>query len=190
METALPDGLRGQILAVALTLTVLAALWFGAAAPLIAWYRDSADELAQHRTLLLHMQQVSAALPVLEHQSADMHPAPVALLSGTTDALAAAVMQNAVQGMASAAGAELTSMETLPADTRGAYRRIGLRVSLSAPWPILIELLRAAGRAQPRMLIDDLQVRAAAMQEHSAAAPVSASFTLLAFRAATGGGKS
>ena len=155
METALPDGPRGQILAAALTLTVLAALWFGAAAPLIAWYYGSADELAQRRTLLVHMQQVAAALPVLEHQSAGMRPAPVALLSGATDALAAAVMQNAVQGMASAAGAELTSMETLPADTRGAYRRIGLRVSLAAPWPILIELsarrgARAAAHADRR----------------------------------------
>jgi len=189
METALPDGPRGQILAAALTLTLLAALWFGVAAPLIAWYHDGAEELAQRRALLVHMQQAAETLPVLEHQSADARPAPTALLPGATDALAAAAMQNAVQAMATAVGAELTSMETLPADTRGAYRRIELRVSLAAPWPVLIELLRAAGHAQPRMLIDDLQLHAAALQEHSAATPVSASFTLLAFRAAPTGDK-
>lgn len=190
METALPDGPRGQALAAALTLTVLAALWFGVAAPLIAWYQGNAEELSQRRTLLLHMRQAAETLPALEHQSAGARPAPTALLPGETDALAAAAMQNAVQGLATAAGVELTSTETLPADTSGAYRRIGLRVSLAAPWPVLIELLRAAGHAQPRMLIDDLQLRVAPMQEHSAATPINASFTLLAFRSASAGGKS
>jgi general secretion pathway protein M len=190
METALPDGPRGQVLAVALTLTLLAALWFGAAAPLMAWYQSNAEELSQRRALLLHMRQAAETLPTLEHQSADTRPAPTALLPGATDALAAAAMQNAVQSLATSAGVELTSTETLPADTRGAYRRIGLRVSLAAPWPVLIELLRAAGHAQPHMLIDDLQLRVVPMQERSATTPINASFTLLAFRAVPAGGKS
>lgn len=54
---------------------------------------------------------------------------------------------------------------------------------------MLVGLLRTAGHAQPQMLIDDLQLRTAPMQDRSAAAPVSASFTLLAFRAAPAGGK-
>ncbi len=189
METALPDGPRGQFLAAALTLTVLAALWFGVAAPLIDWYHDGAEDLVQRRALLVRMQRAAETLPMLENQSADAHPAPIALLAGATDALAAAAMQNAVQGMATTAGIELTSMETLPAEKSGAYRRIGLRVSLAAPWPVLVGLLRTAGHAQPQMLIDDLQLRTAPMQDRSAAAPVSASFTLLAFRAAPAGGK-
>jgi general secretion pathway protein M len=81
-------------------------------------------------------------------------------------------------------------METLPAEARGGYRRIGLRVSMSAPWPVLIDLLRSAGQQQPRMLVDDVQFRAPPMQVREAAAPVSASFTLLAFRAVPAGGGS
>ena len=45
--------------------------------------------------------------------------------------------------MASIAGAELNSMEILPAEQRGTYHRIGLRVATAAQWPVLIELLRA-----------------------------------------------
>lgn len=116
METALPDGPRGQFLAAAFTLTVLAALWFGVAAPLIDWYHDGAEDLVQRRALLVRMQRAAETLPMLENQSADAHPAPIALLAGATDALAAAAMQNAVQGMATTAGIELTSMETLPAE--------------------------------------------------------------------------
>jgi general secretion pathway protein M len=190
METTLPDGPRGQVLAAALTLTAVAALWLGVAQPLIGWYQDRNEELAQRRALLSHMQEAAATLPALQHASpAQERPAPSALLAGATDALAAAAMQNAVQAMASTAGVDLASLETLPAEARGSYRRIGLRVSLSAPWPVLIALLRAARSGQPRMLIDDLQVRAATLQEHSPTTPVTASFTLLAFRAGSAEGK-
>ncbi len=187
MDTRLPDGRRGQFLAVALTVTLLASLWFGIVSPLISGYRDGADELAQRQTLLRHMQSAVEALPALEHAPAAARPAPAALLTGATDALAAAAMQSAVQTMASQAGVELASMETLPAEARGAYRRIGLRVSLTTSWPVLVELLRAADQGQPRMLVDDMQLHTVQMGERTATTSVGASFTLLAFRAAQAG---
>jgi general secretion pathway protein M len=190
LSEGLPDGPRGRMLAAGLTLAVLGALWFGAAAPLLDWYQDRAVDLTQRRQLLARMQAVAETLPALEHQAGGQRPAPAALLPGATDALAAAAMQSAVQAMATASGAELASMETLPAEARGGYRRIGLRVSLSAPWPVLIDLLRSAGQQQPRMLVDDVQFRAPPLQVREAAAPVSASFTLLAFRAVPAGGGS
>jgi general secretion pathway protein M len=191
MDTGLPEGLpdgpRGRILAAGLTLALLGALWFGVTTPLIGWYQDRAEELTQRRALLGRMQALVETLPDLERQSDGVRPAPTALLPGATDALAAAVMQSAVQAMAAASGADLASMETLPAEARGGYRRIGLRVSLSAPWPVLIELLRSAAQQQPRMLVDDVQFRASPLQVHEAATTVSASFTLLAFRAVPAG---
>ena len=188
LPDGLPDGPRGRMLAAGLTLTLMGALWFGVATPLIGWYQDRAEELTQRRALLVRTQAVAETLPELERRSGGEHPAPAALLPGATDALAAAAMQSAVQAMASASGANLASMETLPAEPRGGYHRIGLRVSLSAPWPVLVDLLRSAGQQQPRMLVDDVQFRASPMQVREAAAPVSASFTLLAFRAVPAGG--
>jgi hypothetical protein len=190
METVLPDGPRGQILAAALTLCLLAALWFGAAAPLIEFYHDRGEQLAQRQALLVRMQALADSLPLLEHQAAGSRPATAALLPGNTDALAAAAMQSMVQSMASAAGLELASMETLPAEVRGPYRGIGLRVSLSASWLRLIALLRSAAQSQPRMVVEELQLRAPLMQDRSADAPVNATFVLLAFRAAADGGRS
>ena len=164
LPDGLPDGPRGRMLAAGLTLTLMGALWFGVATPLIGWYQDRAEELTQRRALLVRTQAVAETLPELERRSGGEHPAPAALLPGATDALAAAAMQSAVQAMAAACGAELASMETLPAEARGGYRRIGLRVSLSASWPVLIELLHTAGQQQPRMLVDDLQFRAPPIQ--------------------------
>jgi Tfp pilus assembly protein PilO len=189
MDMSLPEGLRGQVLAAVLTLTVLAAAWFAVVAPLIARYQEGREELTQRRVLLLHMQEAAATLPALErdHAAGVRTPTATALLAAATDALGAADMQSNVQAMAAAAGLSLASMETLPAEARGAYRRIGLRVSATASWPALVEFLRAAGRGQPRMLIDDLALRAQPEQDRAAVVPISASFTLLAFRSAAGG---
>jgi len=188
MDTTLPEGLRGRLLAAALTLTVLAAAWFAMAAPLIGWYQTDREELAQRRVVLLHMREAAATLPGLEHgRAADVRPATTMLLPGGTDAMAAAAMQSNVQAMAAAAGVSLASMETLPAEVHGAYRRIGLRVAATAPWPVLIEFLRAASRGQPRMLIDDLTLHAQLNQDPNAVVPISASLTLLAYRPASGG---
>lgn len=184
----MPEGLRGRLLAAALTLTVPCAAWFAVAAPLIAWYQEDREDLAQRRILLLHMQEAAATLPALEHdRAAGVRPVTTALLPGATDAMAAAAMQSNVQAMAVAAGVSLASMETLPVQPGGAYRRIGLRVATIAPWSVLIEFLRAAGRGQSRMLIDDLVLRPQPAQDRSAPVPISASLTLLAFRPASAG---
>jgi general secretion pathway protein M len=186
MDIALPEGRRGQILATALTLAVLAAAWLGVGKPLLDWYQSGADTVAQRQMLLRHMQALAQTLEPLEHTPAAARPETTPLLPGATDALAAAAMQNAVQAMAARAGVELASMETLPAEARGGYRRIGLRVSLTATWPVLVELLRTASQGEPRMLVDDVQLRVMPMPGNAAAMPVGASFTLLAFRAAGG----
>jgi general secretion pathway protein M len=188
MDMTLPEGLRGRLLAATLTLTVLCAAWFAVAAPLIAWHQVGREELAQDRVLLLHMQEAAATLPVLERdRAASVRPATTTLLPGGTDAMAAAAMQGNVQAMAVAAGVSLASMETLPAEARGAYRRIGLRVAATAPWPVLVEFLRAASRGEPRMLIDDLVLHPQPSQDNATAVPISASLTLLAFRPASAG---
>lgn len=188
MDTALPDGLRGRLLALALTLTVLAALWFGCAQPLIAWHAARADALVQRRALLQRMTALVATLPELQRQAPAEHAAASALLAGSSDAIAGAALQSDVQRMAASAGVTLRSLETLPAEARGNYHRIALRVSTAAPWPVLVALLRAIEQGPPRMLIDNLQLRAPVVEGRPANSPITAAFTIVAFRAATTGG--
>jgi general secretion pathway protein M len=187
IDTALPEGRRGRILAVVLTLTVLAALWFGVAQPLIDWHAEQAEELESRGALATRMAALVETLPALRQEAGAARPAPVALLEGGTDAIAGAAMQGAVQALARTAGASLASIETLPAEPRGAWRRIGLRVSLTASWPVLVELMRAIEQGSPGMLIDELQMRGPPVQARSPGAPVQASFTILAFRAVGAG---
>lgn len=192
--TALPTGPRGRLLAVGLAILALVILWLGLVSPALAWYADRADTLDQQRAVAARMAALADSLPDLQRLAAETAGAaePLAVLEGATDAVAGATLQELVQDMANQSRASLASVETLPAEQRGAYRRIALRVSVSADWPVLVQFLAAVEQATPRMLIDDLQLRGQSARLRlvgTAAAgppPVEASLTIIAFRAGSG----
>ena len=183
-DGVMPEGPGGQLLAAALTLATLCALLYGCVLPLIAWHGARAEALAQRRTLLQRMTMVVATLPDLQRQAFRGRAPAAALMAGSSDAIAGAALQVSIQKMAAAAGAELGIMETLPTEQRGAYRRIALRVSTAAPWPAMITLLNAIEAGAPRVLIEDLQLRAPMVELVAASRQVSATFTVVTFRAA------
>lgn len=183
----LPTGRPGQALAVALLLAVAALAWSSVAAPLTDLYASRAESLAQRTVLARRMAQAAADLPALQQASSRFvaaGPPPAALLSGASDAVAGATLQQLVQDMAARAGATLSSSETLPAEQAGAYRRIAVRVALSAPWPVLVGLLRSIAEASPGMLVDDMQLHGTRQIEGAGEFPMDASLTVLGFRAA------
>jgi hypothetical protein len=190
-------GRRGQALAVVIGLIALSIVWFGAIDPIRSWFEERHGRLEQRQTLLHHMQALAASLPALRSVAADRHAdgatSDAATLSGTlpgvTDAIAAADLQERLQAMAAAAGANLTAVETLPATTTGGWHRVGLRVSLNASWPVLMELVRAIKRSPARIFIDDAHFHSPIVVNRSAALPIQASMMLYAFRSSdTGSG--
>jgi type II secretory pathway component PulM len=195
LGVALPIGRRGQLLAAGLTLICLAALWLGAAAPLLAWYAERQDRLGEREVLAQHMASLAEMLPALQqrlHADSARLPAQELLLQGPSDAVAGAALQDLVQDLAARAGATLSSAEILPGQAVGGFRRVGLQVSIDgAPWPALVRLLQSIARATPRMLVDDLQLRGApALPQHQGAdatrsgpPALDAGFTVFAFRA-------
>ena len=193
----LPTGVRGQALAVALTVIALVSIWLGIAAPLIDLYADRTDLLERRTALARRMGDVANTLTSLlaqqelDRQNGDQGVAapPVqALLSGASDAIAGAALQGLVQDMARAAGTNLTRIETLPAEARSSYRRIALRVAFTAPLPDLVKLLTALEQSSPRMLVDDVQLRGTNTREGGFSPPIDITLTILAFRAEPPGG--
>ena len=188
MTLSLPDDRRGQCLAVGITLLIVVAFWAAVIHPLTGWYSERNDWLAERRAFAQRMAALVATLPDLQRQASAVHaagPAPQLLLDGPSDAVAGARLQETVQQLARESGASLTSVETLPAEQAGAWRRIGVHVVLSAPWPVLVHLLQAVAVGTPRMLADDLQLQASTLLAHPEAQPLDASFTIFAFRAGT-----
>lgn len=181
---ALPNGRPGQILALALPAVMAAAVWFGAVMPLADWYAEKAEILAQQRLLLRRMTALAGTIPDLQREAArpGAGPAADALLDAASDAIAGAVLQQRVQDMAGSLGINLSSIETLLPQQEGRYRRIRLRVALSATSPVLVQLLEAISEAHPQMLIDNLNLQATAILLHPNGVPLDTSFTILGFR--------
>ena len=183
----LPTGRRGRLLALGITLAVLGALWAGVAAPLVEWHALRAEQVQARRALARRMAEIAETLPELRDQArlatASGRAPGEATLDGASDAIAAAALQGRLQDMAARAGAPLSSAEALPGEAAGAWRRIGVRVSVNAPWPAVVRLLQAVGAASPRMLVDDLQLRAPPLLLRTGTRPMDAGFTVFAFRA-------
>jgi general secretion pathway protein M len=182
----LPEGRQGQALAVAVTLLAAALVWFAAISPLLGWYGARAAELTQQQEIAARMAALGQEIPALKAaiSAAGLQSAgDQVLLSGGTDAIAGANLQSALQDLAAQAGTSLDSAEVLPVQQAGALRRIGMQVSVTATWPVLISLLEAIGTARPRMIVDQLSVISASQPGGGQEQPVAANFSVSGFSA-------
>ena len=189
MLPALPTGRAGRWLALGLAVLVVLVFWAAVVSPLVGWYDARDEALQQRRALAARMAGLAAELPKLDRAAAKVAaegPPPGAMLDQPSDAVASAALQQRVQDIAAKAGATLSSTEALPAEAAGAYRRVRLRVALTAHWPVLVKMLEAiALQAAPQMLVDDVQLRSAPVLLDRGDPPLDASLTILALRAGT-----
>ncbi len=184
----LPNGRLGQALALTLTLLAAILLWMTTASPLIGWYQTRAAQLAQQQVLAAHMAVLSQEIPALRKavSAAGLQAAgEQVLFPGATDAIAGANLQTALQNLATQAGTSLDSAELLPAQPEDGLRRIGLQVSVTATYPVLVALLQAIGQARPRMIVGELSIVNQAQPAADVALPMQANFTVTGFRAGT-----
>jgi general secretion pathway protein M len=157
----LPTGRRGRLLALLLLLVALSAAYLAAAVPLLDLYAHRRTQLEDGRTLLPRLQAKAEELPALRARLAELSAAAGAqrvTLDGASDAIASAALQSRIEALAAAVGATIASTESLPAEPRGGYRRIGLRFVLNGPYQTLIQLLAKLEAASPPLVVDNLQI--------------------------------
>jgi general secretion pathway protein M len=186
ISLTLPDGRRGQALALGLTAAIIALVWLTAAAPLLGWYEARAAELAQHRLLAARMAALGQQIPALRAavSAAGISAKNQVLLAGSTDAIADANLQSALHDLAVQAGTSLDSAAQLPTQQDGALRRIGMRVSVTATWPVLVALLEEIDTAHPYMIVDGLSINSNAQPPQTDQEPaLQASFSVSGFQA-------
>jgi hypothetical protein len=186
MTPALPTGRNGQFLALGLTILVLAVFWLGVVMPVIDWHGERADALVQKAALVQRMEALVATRASLQEQAkavAAGGAGETALLEGDSESVAGATLQELLQAMFMQAGVQLNSVETLPGDETGAYRRIRLRVSFNASWPVLMSLLKEFEVARPALLIDELSVQPALHRISTAPGTFDVTCAIFGFRA-------
>lgn len=184
----LPEGRPGQTLALGAAIALALLGWFGLVMPCAAWYQSRQDKLDAMRLETAHMQALKNALPALRAAVAavDADASGGVLVAGDSDAIAGANLQAVLNTLAASAGTSLDSVETVATLQEGALRRIGVSVSTSATWPVLVAFLTAIETARPRMVVDDLSVTADSQPAGGGDPTLQASFTVTAFRSGTG----
>ena len=90
-------------------------------------------------------------------------------LEGASDAIASATLQTRIEELAASVGATIGSTESLQAEVRGGYHRIGLRYALSGPYETLLKLLAKLEAATPPLVIDNLSIHGALRRPGTAA---------------------
>jgi general secretion pathway protein M len=192
LAASLPEGRRGQAWALGMTAVALALLWFGAVAPALAWFADRDDLLSRRQAFARRAAALVETLPALRRQAeeltkdnADAQP----LLTGSSDAVAAATLQQKIDELAASAGLRLASEEILPARPAGALRAIAVRVTVTASWKGFVALLLALSSADIPMSADDIQLRRPPTDQKTEGLPIDVTFTVTSWRLAKSDGK-
>lgn len=157
----MPTGVTGRLLALTLLFVVLGSLYLLAVAPVVDFYAERAARIERREMLVPRLKALAAELPALRARLAALHTQAQArqvTLQGSTDAIASADLESRIEALAVSVGATIGSTEALSAETRGAYRRIGLRVILSGTYETVVKLIAALEETNPPLVIDDLQL--------------------------------
>ncbi|GBR02842.1 general secretion pathway protein M [Gluconacetobacter liquefaciens NRIC 0522] len=181
LARTLPEGRWGQALALGMLGLALGLAWLLVLDPVWNLYADRVQRLDLQRATLTRMERLASALPALRQTTATSSPNPSQLIDGTTDAIASANLQDILQTIATTTETEITSVENVPSAAAGRYRRIGLHVVVTAPFPTLIRLLTRLEQSTPAIVIDGLHLRSAE-DTNSASAPLDCDMILHAFR--------
>lgn len=144
-----------------LVLIALGGVYLLAVIPLMDFYAERQAVLENRRVLLPRLKAAAEELPALRARAVELRAAAgtrKVTLEGASDAIASANLQSHIEELATSAGAAIGSTESLPAEVRSGYRRIGLRYVLSGPYETLVKLLARLEAATPPLVIDNLHI--------------------------------
>ena len=147
--------------AIALSLGVLVGLYAFALAPLAASYGETEQAISEARDLLDRYRRIAASRPALQARLDELTARQSEIgiyLGGGTDALAGADLQELVNKTVEAGGGRLRSIQILPVKTDGEFRRVGVRVQMTATVTQLVKVLYALEAGRTFLFVDNLEV--------------------------------
>ena len=166
-------SLLSRVLAVSLLGGVLLAGYGLVVAPVIAAYREVGQEIEESQLLLQRYRSLASQRPELSARLADLEQQAAKVggyLKGSSDALAAAELQDHARAVIEGAGGNLRSTQILPAgavDSKVPVRRAALRIQLGIDIKGLQKVLYELETGQPYLFVDQLTVRQQRMRQRS-----------------------
>ena len=151
-----------RLSAVGLLAAVTAALAVFAVLPAIEAYDDTDAALALAAEQTTGFERVARVRSAYEARLEDLtarESASRLYLQGSTDALAAANLQDKVNGVIEQHGGTVRSIQILAARDDGEFRRVSVRVQFSASTESLFRAVYSLEAARPFVFIENLDIR-------------------------------
>jgi general secretion pathway protein M len=130
--------------------------------PILIGYRETDQAIEEVQEQLLHYQHLAAMRPVLARQLeqlAAVQGSETYYLSGGTDALAAAALQDRVSALIDGNGGRLLSIQPLLGVDEQGFKRITVRVEMTATIEPLFETLYALETGMPVLFVENLDIQ-------------------------------
>ena len=154
--------LVSRSLAVAILVAALAALWVLLVAPVTEKFEGYGRSISHSRELLVRHLQIAAQRARLETELEELRRAQSStgrFLEGGGIELVAAEAQNKVKNLIDANGATLQSTQILPAQETDNFRKLTIRVTMSADTEALQRIFHALETANPYLFLDNIDIR-------------------------------
>jgi general secretion pathway protein M len=166
-------SLLSRVLAASLLGAALVAGYALIVAPVLSAYRDVSQEIEERQLLLARYRGLAGQRPELSARLADLEQQEAKLggyLKGSSDALAAAELQDHARGVIEGAGGSLRSTQILPVapvDSKVPVRKAALRIQFGIDIEGLQKVLYQLETRQPYLFVDQLTVRQQRMRRSS-----------------------
>jgi len=126
-------------------------------------YPDAVKELRETQMRLLRFRELASQAEAVADEAAAARAALLnsgAFIEGSSDALAAAAMQNRLDAAVEAAGGDLRSVRSQPSSVENGMVRVRLRAQLTTNVHGLKRLLYALETGTPLLFVESLEARA------------------------------
>jgi general secretion pathway protein M len=154
--------LLGRMAAVLLLFTAILAAYTFLVEPIVLGYSETNGQIQEARDQLARLERAAAMRPALVKRMKDFEAQQRSrgyFLTGSTDALAAAGLQDRVQTLITGKGGTLQSIEPMPGTEEQGLMRITLRVRMTGTTETLFDVLYALEAGSPILFIDDLDIQ-------------------------------
>ena len=150
-----------RIVALALLAAAVALPFRLIVAPLQERYQELSDEAASRQGMLSRYQRLADSREDLRQRLQTLRDNPAAqagFLTGDSETLVAAELQNLVRSIVERSGGRLESTQILPATGEGVFRRVTLRVRMSADIDGVFRVFYDLESMLPYLFIDSVDI--------------------------------
>jgi general secretion pathway protein M len=130
--------------------------------PLWLEYRNNGEAIRESSQLLARYQALAGDRSSLESQLNGLRERQAQegyVLTGSTDALAAAELQDRVKSVIAESGGSVRSIQILPSADDGKFRRIAIRLQMTTTTAAFFDVAYALETTMPLLFLDNVDVQ-------------------------------